>query len=517
MNATQEKPKSKKWIWIVVILAALLVCCGIAAVAGGYFYLQSAGKTIDEALSGELLEPQVDVPLPQTQEPPPGVAPDMPSTATPQDEPAPVPLAEDQMVVVATSGVWAVNENTGEAIAVSPAPLDAPWHPEDGMSPDGKAFAFLTGYGGASLSPYLIVLDLAQQSQELELSLTGPLSTPDMEMMPGDPAFEATRAMEFTGGFAWSSDGRMLAFAGAMDGATADVYLYDRKDGSVTRLSDEIGHAAQLHWSPDGRYLEYVSVDSFGTGAGMGMAGLWTIDMQTREPMLLERLESGGESFLGWVDDSHFLMHSWGPACSGYNMRVVDAADGAQEAVVGGCFSAAAFNPGERAGLLALEDYNVEYCMCGQSLEEAGLYAFYLDQEPIPMSKVEAYAIDFLPEGDVFAFQPVGEEYKVYNSVDSSITILPEVIALKPFPASPDGYWAWYSEVFSAISNSLWVTLNNENPVLVSSSCSSEPAWSDDGQTLYFIENNSLYKASAPDFTPQAVPGVTGELLNVVN
>ena len=63
----------------------------------------------------------------------------------------------------------------------------------------------------------------------------------------------------------------------------------------------------------------------------------------------------------------------------------------------------------------------------------------------------------------------------------------------------------------------LWVTLNNENPVLVTSHSSGKPAWSDDGQTLYYIEKDALYKASAPEFVPVAVPGVTGELLDVVN
>ncbi len=348
------------------------------------------------------------------------------------------------------------------------------------------------------------------------MALTGPLSTPGIESMPGDPAFEATRAMEDAGSLAWSPDGRMLAFVAAIDGDSADVYLYDRVVGSVTRLSDETGNASDLHWSPDGRFIEYASVESFGTGAGASMLGLWAVDMQTREAVLLERLESGGEIFLGWTDSSHFMIHSWGPACSGYNVRVVDAVSGDQRTVVDGCFAAAAYSPRGQIGLLALADFNVENCMCGTPLDQAGLYAFYLDQEPIPMSKVEVYFIDFLPKGNVFTFQPVDEPYAVYQQ-EIPMNILPEVEGLKPFPASPDGYWAWYRTALSENGKDLWVTLNNENPVLVTSNISGKPAWSDDGQTLYFIENDALYKASAPDFAPMAVPGVTGELLDVVN
>lgn len=512
MNATQEKPKSKKWIWIVVIVAALLACCCIAAAAGVHFYLQSEGKTVEDALSGGLLEPQADMPLPQTQEPSAGAPPD----PTPTEKP-PVTQAGEQMVVISADGVWGVDEDTGEAVQLSNAPLDAPWHPEEGVSPDGQAFAFITGFGGASMNPMLVVLDLTQQSQELELALTGPLSMVGNEAMPGDPAFEATRAMENNDSLAWSPDGRMLAFIAAIDGDSADVYLYDRVEGSVTRLSEEMGHAAKLHWSPDGRYIEYVSVESFGTGAGANMLSLWAIDMQTRETLMLERLESGAEIFLGWTDDSHFQMHSWGPACSGYNMRVVDAASGEQEMVLDSCFSAAAYNPRDKVGLMTVADFNVENCMCGTPLAEAALYVLFEDSEPLIMWYSDANAIDYLPEGNVFAFQPRNEPYAVYSRIGIIVVLPSEVTDLKPVPASPDGYWAWYSGVMSDAGKELWVTLKNENPVLVALHSSGKPAWSDDGQTLYYFNKDALYKASAPDFAPQAVPGVTGELLDVVN
>ena len=112
MNATQEKPKRKTWIWIVVILAVLLVCCLIAAVAGGYFYLESTGKTVEDALSGGLLEPQGDslstqVTLAPTVE-------DMPEPAAPTDEPS-VTAAGNQVVVISADGVWGVVEDTGRS------------------------------------------------------------------------------------------------------------------------------------------------------------------------------------------------------------------------------------------------------------------------------------------------------------------------------------------------------------------------------------------------------------------
>ncbi len=518
MNATQEK--SKRWIWIVVIIAALLACCIIAVVAGGYFYLQSQGKTVEDALSGGLLEPQAGLPLPQTQEVPAGMPPDIPSTPTAAPE---LPgesldsIPGRYMVVSSADGVWGVREETGEVVQMSRAPLDAPWHPEEGLSSDGEFYAYMTGFNEQPKNPTLVVVNLPMKRVQQELALTGPLSMVGNEAMPGDPAFEATRAMEHTDSLAWSPNGRMLAFSAAIDGENTDVYLYERATGEVTRLSDEAGNAAELHWSPDGRYIEYISVESFGTGAGYNMQGLWAIDMQTREAMLLERLQSGAEIFLGWEDDSHFLMHSWGAACTAYNLRVVDAASGEEERLVSSCFSAGAYNPVDKVVLFSVADFNVEYCDCGTPAASEGLYALFEDSEPVLMWFSEAYDIGYLPEGNVFAFQPRDEPYAVYEGFGVARELPAEVVDLKPFPASPEGYWAWYKDVMSADGGELWVTLNNENPVLVTSHSFGKPAWSDDGQTLYYFEDQALYKASAPDFAPVVVPGVTGELLDVVN
>ncbi len=47
----------------------------------------------------------------------------------------------------------------------------------------------------------------------------------------------------------------------------------------------------------------------------------------------------------------------------------------------------------------------------------------------------------------------------------------------------------------------LWVTKDNANPIELSSLATSEPVWSRDGQTIYYVENNQLFSASAPDFS----------------
>jgi len=512
MNQPSIKARSKAWIWIIVILLVILACC-CAAAGGSYFYLRSQNLTVREIISNELEIPQ------SIQEP-------VISTAIPAEPVQPVPQVEeetanetqsvaaaDKLVLSTNLGIWLMNETSHESTQINNMPLEAPWDLQEGMSPDHRMFAYLSGFGGASVNPWLVVVDLENQTVALQMELTGPLTQPGIELSVGDPAFEATRAMEFTNSLAWSPDGQRLAFVGGMEGDSADVYLFNRNDLSITRLSEEAGHATALHWSPDGQFIAYVTVESFGTGAGMSMLGLWVYDVQNQQPRLLEELVSSGENFLGWRDSRTFLINSWDAMCERYNLRAVDVVSGSQEVVVNGCFSGVAYNPQQKEGLLSVTEFNQEYCNCGQSLEP-GTYIF---GEGFPFKKFEyilAYTIDFIPEGQLFAiYTDLGLEYIYQNNM--AVSIPPEVQGLKPFP-SPDGrYWAWAS-YFSGTTG-LWAAETNTNPVEISPFFTGTPVWSQDGQTIYFVEDGLLFSASAPDFQGEILMEIpNGEMLGLV-
>ena len=99
----------------------------------------------------------------------------------------------------------------------------------------------------------------------------------------GEPEFEASRAMQMPQSLAWSTDGSTLAFIDRRDGESADVYLFNPVDLSVARVSEEAGHANDLHWSPNGTYLQYLSTNSFGTWGGSNMEALWVYDFRNRK------------------------------------------------------------------------------------------------------------------------------------------------------------------------------------------------------------------------------------------
>lgn len=107
---------------------------------------------------------------------------------------------------------------------------------------------------------------------------------------------------------AWSPDGRYLAFVAALDGLTADVYLYDSQGGSIQRVSREPDSPTRLTWSPDGRWLVYQQVVAFG-GGGSDMKGLWVMDIQKRSARKL--VDTTEQVFDGWAPDGRLISHAF--------------------------------------------------------------------------------------------------------------------------------------------------------------------------------------------------------------
>lgn len=530
MKQPETKKPAKSWIWIILITLIVLGCCCAAVVGGGFIYLSSQGQSWLDVVPGGLEElpdttevlpePEIDSPIPEETVQP-----------TPPDETMQDPgySPEDHLLAVTSSGIWMVNEQTHEATQISHDQLDAPWDLNDGMSPDKKFFAFITGFGGDSVNPMLVVLDLENQTTLLQLELTGPSIQPGVEGTHGDPSFEAYGAMQSISSLAWSPDGTQLALVAARDGDSADVYLFNRSDNLVTRLTEEAGHASALHWSPDGQFLQYLSVFTFGTGAGAEMEGLWVYNFQIKQSILLESLESNGEDFLAWMDNNRFLINSWGRLCGGaYNLRVVDVTSFDQQVVVEEGFTAVAYDPENQFGMFSVA-YTYDNCGNSEPLDP-GLMIF---GESVPIlgadgptigeigrkkfEQIIAYGISFIPQGNLFTvYGDEGLQYIYYKGQYgyNSLEILPEVKGLTPYPSPTGEYWAWASRM----NTGLWITEKNSNPIELSPLFTGVPLWSLDGQIIYYFENNRIFSASAPEFSTGTlvVEIPVGEILGLV-
>jgi WD40 repeat protein len=488
------------------------ICC-CAVIGGGLLYLRSNGQTLQGLLSDSPQSPwSTEAALPD--------GPAVTVEAQPVEIPTPTPQTasppssvNNQLLVAVSNGVWLVNREDGSLLQVSYDTLENYGAAQIGMSPDKQYFAYISGFGGASINPALMIVNLQDQSIKLRQELTGPLSQPGIIPEICEPAFEATRAMQFDGSLAWSPDGQTLAFVGALDGETADVYLFNRADDSITRLSDEPGHATGLHWSPDGSWIEYLSVDCFGTGAGFAMNGLWAAEPQSGQTRLLEPLQSSGEEFVGWSDNSTIIILSWGAGCEAYNLRAVNVLAASQQVLVTSCFSAIAFNPASGEGLLSVSEFNAEFCSCGEPLKP-GLYRFGANLPLSKLNDLEAYQIEFIGGANLYYVLVGGSPQNLFQEDGLAINSPLEVQGLKPYPSPTGEYWAWASS--GGGKTGLWVTKENTSPISLSPLFSGDPVWSTDGQTLYFIENNKINKASAPQFRVELLAEISGDIWSLI-
>ena len=93
-----------------------------------------------------------------------------------------------------------------------------------------------------------------------------------------DEAFVAIHLDGEQLGLSWSPDGRLLAFVAAMDGPSADIYIYDTATDETRRLTDGPNQSYLLGWSPDSRWVMHQEISDFHLGPhdmAYEVHGLW--------------------------------------------------------------------------------------------------------------------------------------------------------------------------------------------------------------------------------------------------
>jgi hypothetical protein len=509
------KNQSKIWIWIIVIGLMCLCCCVMLAAAGGFILYGPQNALFQEPYSQTVADDTnlaESVPTIEVQQ-----------ESAPTPEPLPPVRMENKLLAVTASGLWLIDETTKDIVHLSTAKVDVPYVRAQGFAGNKRYYAYISGIDNQTNQPTLFVLDLADQHTMLQISLNGPNSQINAQTSLGDPPFEAQRAMQYVDSLAWSPDGQKLAFIAAIDADNSDVYLYDTTDQSVTRLTSETSNAASLHWSPDGRFIEFITINSFGTGAGFDMDGIWVYDTHSAEVKLVEQSSGSGEVFLAWVDADSFSIYSWDELCTAYSLRLINVNTLASKALVNTCFSSIDYNSAEKFGIFAVTDFNEEHCSCAVS-SQAGTYIF---GESVPVNgdnehirkfdQVIAYGVESLPQANLFAVYTDAGLDHLYDTNGSFLTIPPEVLGLKPYPApQANSLWAWFS--YHSGKTGLWLSGGSlPAPLEISPLFSGAPAWSSDGQRLYFFEMDRLFYVESPEFDAVLlveIPG--GEILNLV-
>ena len=315
---------------------------------------------------------------------------------------------------------------------------------------------------------------------------------------------------------AWQpGDGRLLAFVGAINGPTADLYLYDTQTQEITQPTDGPSQAILPDWTPDGQYILHYGVSAvppFGGGIGCGnhLDGIWAVRASDGTVLTMPKPESDAlnphDILLGWHDDSHYLTYNGSNGC--YSLDSVNVVNGETTPVMDFSFTRAISQSPENGALLFASDAS-----CPNSLGE-GIFLLSPGQTtPRRIHDEPVLEMRWMPESKVFHTYPAA----LFSS-DGETRYDPPVYDSSYKPAvSRHGYQAWgvmknrKGRVLVKVPGSEWQTILDGSGDDISVA---QLLWDPmEGRTLLIIlRDGSLYAATYPDFAPRLIVNLGNSL-----
>jgi len=370
------------------------------------------------------------------------------------------------------------------------------------LAPDGRTLAYVSWDEPGPVLKLLSLPDGEITTVEQLLAIT---YDEQVDYSFGSKAF-IYMALERYANLAWSPDGRTLAFTGALDGTSADLYTYDTTTGEIRQLTSGASQAIAPSWSPDGAYILHFGVNwvpPFG-GAIVGynhMDGTWAVRVADGKIVSLPKLDSHYD-LIGWADAAHYLTFDNPQECAAQSIRSVDVSSGQSSTLYRGCLGyQVQQSPG--GSLMFAGMGSCPGCQPGP-----GVYLLPAGgDEPRQVAAETAYEFSWLPEDEAFYAYPVG----LFRADGGQISRQPIQDHSRLPAVSRAGYVAWV------------VTENRQGRVELS----------DDGLTyrtildpaavtamiwdplagealLIATADGGLYRAAAPDFDPLKIGTFNG-------
>ena len=430
----------------------------------------------------------------------------------PETDEAPSPI-DDQYAIPDRplgSGPWLVFQSGDALWAVNP---DASGLTQlvGGLSILPAKFANSVAPQGGNLA--LITSDDAAQRTNLSLeflslpggritsvsALTNPETEPGPDSSPGDPKFEAVRAITDLQSFAWSPDGQSLAFMGVIEGPTSDLYLYSLESGDITRLTDGPSQAISPTWSPDSEFILHSGVETLGTGAGFLMSGIWAARADDSSVLDLYPIPpgSGNEVVVGWIASDQFLVYSWSVICGPNSLRIYSLSDQAEEFLWNGFFSDVALDPFRGNVVLTIDEMTAQ---CNEGGVQ-GIFFFQTGQmAAFEVLEFGVYKMSWVPEIDRFLAR-FDTGFLAIDSEGDATTLEKAPIESAPVISADGRFWA-FSGTEQMGEAGVWVGEFGQQPKNIFSESAWQISWSPDGEGIFFFAEAGLFFAPAPTFKP---------------
>lgn len=390
-------------------------------------------------------------------------------------------------------GIWIANPDGTFLTRLSDSGV-GPADLHRAVSPQGDALAHIapTEHG-----PTLTRIELPGGATQVLATLQNVIPS-DVPIESLTPEAFAYFVITQSDNVAWEpGEGGRLAFIGAMDGPTADLYLYDFASGSISRLTDGASQAFYPSWSPDGEYVVHFGgsfIEPFG-GAIIGPTradGAWAVRVADGGVIRQPETVSYPHNLVGWQADGRYLHSADGDECSQKDFVAVDPDTAAGTAVLEACSTASALSPD---GALLFGSSVCGDCPWGEG-------AFLLSPgatDPIQVWDEQAWEVNWLEEGSLFFAYPLG-----LVSADGSVRVeRPGDNYYEP-AVSTTGRVAWKAVDPSA--SVIEIARPGEAPVVVDLHPEAM-IWDPRGDEILLVaaDDGGLYALSAPDFVPRRV------------
>jgi hypothetical protein len=199
----------------------------------------------------------------------------------------------------------------------------------------------------------------------------------------------------------WSPDGRYLAFVSAPDAQSTDVCVYDLDHDSVQCLTDGHYLTIVMSWSPDSRWIVYGEVayypyEPFYTD--VVDEAVWTVSVTGNGARELYPAPPHQEKILGWTSVSTFVVETWVFEGSSQRLYEVNVETGSTQQLYSDPFDGAALDPDTETIMLCISGG-----LFGSPEIDQGLYRLDADYGPQLLFPGIFWQVVWCSEDELFA------------------------------------------------------------------------------------------------------------------